>query len=254
MVLKKIVKTFFLLILISTTTLLANPTTHFETANAAYKKGDYSTAITQYESILKTDSYSEGLYYNLGNAYFKTNNLGKAILYYEKALLAAPRDADVLYNLEIAKAKTKDDLSRIGKFFLAEWWQGLHKSLSASVWGMLTVLSLWAGIAGFILWLLATSRERKKQGFIGGIALVLLSILLYFLGNNQANFEQNSRTAIVLENTIELKNGPDAQSTAVIDVHEGLKVELLDQIGDWYKVKLMNGDEGWLPMSSLEEI
>ena len=250
----KIVKTLFLLILITTATLLANPTADFEAANAAYKKGDYATAITQYESILKTNNYSEGLYYNLGNAYFKTNNLGKAILYYEKALLAAPRDADVLYNLEIAKAKTKDDLSRIGKFFLAEWWQSIHKSFNASVWGMLTLLSLWAGIAGFILWLLAASRERKKQGFIGGIALILLSILLYFLGNIQANFEQNSRTAVVLENTIELKNGPDAQSTAVIDVHEGLKVELLDQIGDWYKVKLMNGDEGWLPMSSLAEI
>ncbi len=250
----KIVKTLFLLILITTTTLLANPTADFEAANAAYKKGDYATAITQYESILKTNNYSEGLYYNLGNAYFKTNNLGKAILYYEKALLAAPRDADVLYNLEIAKAKTKDDLSRIGKFFLAEWWQSIHKSFNASIWGMLILLSLWAGIAGFILWLLAASRERKKQGFIGGIALILLSILLYFLGNSQANFEQNSRTAVVLENTIELKNGPDAQSTAVIDVHEGLKVELLDQIGDWYKVKLMNGDEGWLPMSSLAEI
>ena len=168
--------------------------------------------------------------------------------------MAAPRDTDVLYNLEIAKAKTQDDLDKIGKFFLAEWWQGVHKSLSASIWGILTLLSLWAGIAGFVLWLFGTSRTHKKQGFIGGIGLVFLSILLYFLGNSQANFEQNSRTAIVLENTIELKNGPDAQSTAIIDIHEGLKVELLDQIGDWYKVKLTNGEEGWLPMNSLAEI
>lgn len=250
----KIFKTVFLLFFISTTTLLANPIQEFEAANAAYQKGDYPTAISSYESILKSDTYSEAIYYNLGNAYFKTNQLGKAILYYEKALLAAPRDTDVLYNLEIARAKTQDDLDQIGKFFLAEWWQGLHKSLSASVWGMLTILSLWAGIAGFILWLLGASRERKKQGFIGGMLLLLFSLLLYFLGNSQAKFEQNSRMAIVLENTIEVKNGPDAQSTAVIEIHEGLKVELLDQIGDWYKVKLTNGDEGWLPMESLEEI
>lgn len=250
----KIIKTLLLFLLIITTPLFANPTTDFETANIAYQKNDYTTAITQYENILKTGTYSEGLYYNLGNAYFKTNNLGKSILYYEKALLAAPSDADVLHNLAIAKAKTQDDLDRIGQFFLAEWWQGIHKSLGAGIWGILTILSLWAGIAGFILWLLGTSRKHKKQGFIGGIALLLLSTLLYFLGNSQANFEQNSRTAIVLEKNIELKNGPDTQSTAVIDIHEGLKVELLDQIGDWYKVKLTNGDEGWLPMNSLEEI
>ncbi len=253
MVLKTINSLLFL-ILLTTAPLLANPTTDFEVANAAYQKGDYTTAITQYESILKTDTYSEGLYYNLGNAYFKTNNLGKAILYYEKALLAAPRDADVLHNLEIARAKTKDDLSSIGEFFLAAWWQSIHKSLSAGVWGVLTLLSLWAGLAGLIVWLLAGARTQKKQGFIGGIALILLSVLLYFLGNSQANFEQNSRSAIVLAKSIELKNGPDAQSSAVINIHEGLKVELLDQIGDWYKVKLRNGDEGWLPMSSLEEI
>ena len=74
------------------------------------------------------------------------------------------------------------------------------------------------------------------------------------MARSQASFEQHSRLAIVLENTIEVKNGPDAQSTAVIEIHEGLKVELLDQIGEWYKVKLSNGDQGWLPMNSLEEI
>lgn len=241
---------FFLVL----TPLLANPATDFEVANDAYQKGDYTSAITQYENILKNGSYSNELYYNLGNAYYKKSNLGKAILNYERALLAAPRDADTQFNLEIAKAKTQDDLDQIGKFFVAEWWQGLHKLFSSTVWGVLTLLSLWAGIAGLILWLFGATRERKKQGFVGGLALIGLSILLYFVSSSQANFEKNSRMAIILESTIEVKNGPDAQSTAVIEIHEGLKVELLDQIGDWYKVKLTNGDEGWLPMDSLEEI
>jgi len=244
----------FFLLLVTTTTLLANPQTDFEGANDAYQKGDYTTAISQYETILKSGSYSNEIYYNLGNAYYKTNNLGKAILHYERALLAAPKDVDTQFNLDIAKAKTQDDLDQIGKFFVTEWWQGLHKFFSSSIWGVLTILSLWAGIAGLVLWLFGTTRDRKKQGFIGGLSLLGLSLFLYFVSSSQASFEQNSRMAIVLENTIEVKNGPDVQSTAVIEIHEGLKVELLDQIGDWYKVKLTNGDEGWLPMSSLEEI
>ncbi len=237
-----------------TTTLFANPQTDFEAANTAYQKGDFSTAITRYESILQSGSYSNEIHYNLGNAYYKTNNLGKAILHYERALLAAPRDVDTQFNLDIAKAKTQDDLDQIGNFFLAEWWQGLHKLFSSSIWGALTILSLWAGIAGLIIWLLGETRDRKKQGFIGGLSLLGLSLFLYFVASSQANFEQHSRMAIVLEDTIEVKNGPDPQSTAVIEIHEGLKVELLDQIGEWYKVKLTNGDEGWLPMNSLEEI
>lgn len=251
---ERITFNLFLFLFLGAKILFANPTEAFSAANDAYQKGDYKNSIQQYENILHAGDYSEGLYYNLGNAYFKTNKLGKAILYYEKALLIAPRDADVLHNLEIARAKTQDDLDQIGKFFLAEWWQGIHKFLSASSWGILTLLSLWAGIFGLIAWLLLPSRIHKKQGFIGGVALLSISLLLYFLGNSQANFEQNSRTAIVLAKNIELKNGPDTQSTAVIGIHEGLKVELLDQIGNWYKVKLTNGDEGWLPEDSLEEI
>ena len=126
--------------------------------------------------------------------------------------------------------------------------------MSANIWGGLTLLSLWAGIAGFIVWLFGKSRDRKKQGFIGGIILTLLSILLYFLASSQAKFEHNSSQAIILANKVAVKNGPDKISTDVIEIHEGLKVELLDQIGDWYKVALSNGDQGWLPIDSLEEI
>lgn len=242
------------LFILSTSTLLANPKAQFEAANTAYQSGNYATAIDTYEQVLQSGNYSNEIYYNLGNAYFKTNELGKAILNYERALLVSPRDADAHFNLEIANAKKVDDLDQIGKFFLTEWWQGLHKFFSASIWGILTLLSLWAGIAGLILWLFGANRNQKKQGFIGALTLLTLSLFLYFVSNSQAKFEKNSRTAIVLTQVIEVKNGPDAESTAVLEVHEGLKVELLDEIGEWYKVKLSNGDQGWLPKNSLEEI
>jgi len=240
--------------LFSFSTLLANPQAQFEAANAAYQKGDFLAAIASYEQVLETGNFSEEVYYNLGNAYFKTNQLGKAILNYERAILNAPGDEDIQFNLAIANAKKTDDIGQIGKFFVTEWWQGIHKLLSSSIWGGLTLLSLWAGIAGFILWLFGESRDRKKQGFVGGIVLTLLSILLYFVASSQANFENHSSQAIVLANTVALKNGPDEISTDVLEIHEGLKIELLDQIGDWYKVKLSNGDQGWLPSASLEEI
>ncbi len=235
-------------------TVMANPQTQFEAANAAYQKGDFVAAIDSYEQVLATGSFSEEIYYNLGNAYFKTNQLGKAILNYERAALHAPRDEDIQFNLAIANAKKVDDIGQIGQFFVTEWWQGLHKLFGSGIWGGLTLLSLWAGIAGFILWIFGESRDRKKQGFIGGIVLCLLSILLYFLASSQANFENHSNQAIVLANKVALKNGPDKISTDVLEIHEGLKVELLDQISDWYKVKLSNGDQGWLPAASLEEI
>ncbi len=235
--------------------LFANtPQSLFEQANDAYTKGQYQLAIEQYETIVAEGNQSTELYYNLGNAYYKTREVGKAVLNLERALLLNPTDADTKYNLSIINEQLPDQLEVVSDFFLKKWWENFHSYFGSTTWGMLTLLSLWMGIAGFILWIIATTRKTKKQGFLGGLGLLLLSILFFFAARSQGNLELHSRKAIVLEEQLDLQNGPDVKSTALLTLHEGVKVELLDQIGDWWKVKLSNGEQGWLPKNALEEI
>ena len=47
---------------------------------------------------------------------------------------------------------------------------------------------------------------------------------------------------------------PDYDSQEIITIHEGLKVRLLDQLSGWHKVRLPNGEVGWLPVDALEKI
>lgn len=236
------------------TTLFANPQELFKTANEAYQKGSFKKAIENYEALLASDNFSQEVYFNLGNAYFKSNQLGKAILNYERGLLLYPGDPDTQFNLKIAQDKQVDDLDVVGKFFLSEWWKNTYQFFSSGVWSTLTILSIWTSIAGFIFWTLGTTRTHKKQGFVIGIFLAFLSILFFFLTRSQANFETNSGSAIVIQQEIEVKNAPDEASTNLLKIHEGLRVDLLDEIGTWYKIKLSNGEQGWLPKNSLEEI
>jgi uncharacterized protein YgiM (DUF1202 family) len=37
-------------------------------------------------------------------------------------------------------------------------------------------------------------------------------------------------------------------------LHEGTKVEILGKTGLWNKVRLPNGEQGWLPVENLVEI
>jgi SH3-like domain-containing protein len=37
-------------------------------------------------------------------------------------------------------------------------------------------------------------------------------------------------------------------------LHEGTKVRILDQIGDWQNIELSDGRQGWLPASDMEII
>lgn len=249
-----ILTTYSLLFFFSTITATTTPQELFAQANEDYTQGQYQKAIDTYEAILATDNFSTEIYYNLGNAYFKTKQKGKAVLNFERALLANPSDEDAAYNLAILNQQLADNLDQVDTFFLKKWWQNFYRSASADFWSFLTLTFLWLGIGGLILWLLSKERAKKKQGFIGGIALLLLSLLFFFAARSQAYFEQNSQLAILVESVIDLRNGPDQQSTSILKIHEGLKVELLDQIDDWYKVKLSNGEQGWLPKESLEEI
>lgn len=251
----KLKRIFIYLLLLSAATVFANtPQELFDQANTAYTKGQYTKAIEQYEAILSSGAFSTEVYYNLGNAYWKNKELGKAVLNFERVLKVAPSDADAAYNLAIVQEQLVDDLDVIGTFFLKKWWQSFYKTLSSFTWGILTLLTICASVGGLILWLFATERDRKKKGFIGGLLLLVLSTIFFFAARSQGSYEANSQQAIVLEKAIDLKNGPDAQSTKLIGIHEGLKVDLLDKIGNWYKVKLSNGEQGWLPITAVEEI
>jgi len=252
--LRQIIVTTYCLLLFFSILSATTPQDLFIQANEAYTKGQYQQAIETYEAVLATGNSSGELYYNLGNAYFKTRQKGKAILNFERALLANPSDADAAYNLEIVNQQVADNLDQVDTFFLKKWWQNFHQTATSGFWSFLTLSLLWLGIGGLILWLLGKERAKKKQGFIGGIALLLLSFLFFTAARSQADFEQNSHLAILLESVIDLRNGPDEKSTSLLKIHEGLKVELLDQIDTWYKVKLSNGEQGWLPKSSVEEI
>ncbi len=232
--------------------LIAQPS--FETANQAYEKGNYKFAIEQYEGIISEGQHSAELYYNLGNAYFKTGNLGKAILNYERTLTLAPRDTQARDNLAIAQARTIDIIQPLPGFFLTRWWRTLQKNLSAGAWSWLSILMLWLAVGGLSVWLLMSDREQKKRGFVGGVLCLFLFGITFALAAQRNATQQNSNQAIILAKETALKDAATADSPDILMLHEGTKVGLVDQIGEWHKVRLPNGEQGWLVEGSFEEI
>ena len=43
-------------------------------------------------------------------------------------------------------------------------------------------------------------------------------------------------------------------STELFVIHEGLKVQVIGTLGDWYNVRLADGNEGWIAKTDLEKI
>ena len=232
----------------------ANPQQNFEKATAAYQAKDFKTAISTYEAGLSEGMISKELYYNLGNAYFREKQYGKAVLNLERALQIAPSDADIQHNLQIVRQELVDDIEQLPPFFLAKWWNATSQIFSSTVWSALAILTMWLTVAGLVLWLIGKQRTQRKRGFLGGLGLLVLTLLFYALGNTRANAEQDSGQAVLISKEMALRSAPDGESKVILDLHEGVKVSIQDQIGDWHKVRLANGEVGWLPKDVLEKI
>lgn len=232
------------------------PAKLFQEANELYQSNEFTSAIEKYEKI-EADGYrSPELYYNLGNAYYKINSPGKSILNYERALLIANAESrnDIKYNLELARKNLPDEIEILPPFFLKKWKNNLRSLASAKSWSIAGLVLFWLGIGGFLVWLTGKTREQKKIGFVAGFGILILSFLPFYLAIDSVNFEKNNNLAVIMANEVDLRSAPDEVSNLILTLHEGTSVELLDQIGEWYKVKLLNGEKGWLPVKVLEKV
>jgi SH3-like domain-containing protein len=60
--------------------------------------------------------------------------------------------------------------------------------------------------------------------------------------------------AIIFTSQISVKSSPDNSGTDLFVIHEGTKVSVEDEVGEWLEIKLSDGNKGWIPANSLEII
>jgi len=50
------------------------------------------------------------------------------------------------------------------------------------------------------------------------------------------------------------KSSPDNSGTDLFVLHEGTKVTIEDEVGEWFEIRLSDGNKGWVPSNSLDII
>ncbi len=226
----------------------------FDSANAAYAKNDLPTAITRYEQILSNEMESPQVYFNLGNAYLKSGSVTKAIINYERAKKLAPEDEDISTNLRLANLRITDKIEALPELFLTEWKNSFLHSLSERQWSWLCVLLLVTGLALFLLYTASRRLALRQLGFWGGIVILLLSLSTFFIARHQYRLSAQRSEAIITGKEVTVMGSPDEKGTRLFILHEGTKVNVTDENGDWNEVKLSNGNVGWMKKNELELI
>jgi len=226
----------------------------FNQGVAYFNAGSYQEAIDIWMEIYNTGSRSANLNYNIGNAYFKLNMIPDAILFYERAYLLKPADEDINYNLQIARTLTVDRFQEIPELFFVKWYNFVSLVLSTNSWAKISLVSFIFSLLFLSLYIYSSKYRQKVLGFWLALLLFIVSLssLAFTLRNKSLVYD--SHKAIISSPLVNGKSSPDNSGTDLFVLHEGTKVSVEDEIGEWLEIRLSDGNKGWVPVNSLNII
>ena len=225
---------------------LQDPAEAFVAASQAYDQGDYERAVELYREVIAAGVEDGRVQYNLGNAYLRKGELGEAVVAYRRALVLRPRDQDIRANQSFARSAAKDAIEppEPGPVVstLLFWFYTLSpKEL------VLVVLT-----ANLLFWTLAIGRIFRPQSeALKWTSVFCLVVLIATGGSLLARPWLSPPIAVVLPQEVEAHTAPALDSVVRFKLHAGTELRVRDRREDWIRVKLPDGQQGWVEAESL---
>ena len=213
-----------------------------------YNAGKWSEAADAFLELESMGVESAGLYYNIGNCYFRQENaLGKAILYYERSLKLDPSFEDARFNLSMAQAATLDNV-------LFTWLRGLMDCFNSNSWAVLSLILFVLTAVLLLLFRFGFSLSLRKVSFFASLITLIFALISFGFSVASGRDAQSHDEAVVTARDCSVKSAPSQIEKTLFILHEGTKVSVLDNVGQWERVKLGDGREGWVMTDYIEII
>lgn len=232
----------------------ASTNNSLDSANAAYKKGDYEKASKIYEIILSEGMESANLYYNLGNTYFRLKDIPRAILNYERAKLLAPDDEDINFNLNLVNSFSVDKVNPVPEFIIYTYIKNVIHSFSVNQWSVFGLSFFVFSLLFMLMFLFSEVAVWRKFFFWFGTFFFLISICTTIFAYKAQSEIINNNSAIITASVTTAKSSPDDASTDLFIIHVGTKVLINEELDEWTEIKLSDGSIGWIKSKDFEKI
>ena len=228
----------------------------FRVANDACLKDDTKTCIEGYERLLDAGYAGADLEFNLGTAYLKQGRAGPSVLHLERALRLDPSDADARANLERAQRLRVDKLVGTpeetgGEEPLAT---RIVSHTSGDRWSLAFLLLWTLGCLALVGRRFLSGAGQRGLAVVAGLLLVAASLPCGVVTGFHFFVREYAHDAVVVAPSLPVREGPRDTYKSTFEVHEGLKVRVLDQEGGFRRIRLSNGLQGWVPAAGVTEI
>ena len=212
-------------------------------------------AVSRYELAAETGLRSAALFYGLGNAQLRLGEPARAMASFEQALRFAPGDRRVKTKLNDAQAKLNAAAGSSSEFSdqTAAWrkvcnaivefaarQQLVFRRLTWTAW-----TSVWLIAIGGLFWPDLPYRRVLLNGCVG---LCVLAMVPTVIGMSRPPVD-----GVVVSDAI-VREADGNGFAEVTDVKPGQRVWLTDERGDWLRVRLSGGLQGWMPRKAVVQI
>jgi len=247
-------KIILIALLIFSGNLFAQVDSLFVEANKLYQNEEYSDALEIYKEIEENKVVSDKLFYNIANANYKLNKVAPAIYYYEKALLVNPNNVDAKFNLRFAKQMAIDNIEPLPKTFSQKFSENFIQKLTYNTWAWLAVSFSLLFAVLFLLYHFSYSSAYKRFYFVSSIVSAFLVFVTIIFAYQNYNTVKTDKPAIVFAQQTDVKSAPTMSSAISFELHEGTKVQILESLDSWKKIKIADGKIGWIVADDLKEL
>jgi tetratricopeptide (TPR) repeat protein len=225
----------------------------FEDANVAGSRGDYASAISDYERLTQSGVHDPDVYFNLATSWAQSGDYSRAILNFERALTLRPGDAKASEGLRGAeKALEEQRAEKEGEATIQR-----SSSISDALYGSVTEDGLAGGLLVANLLFFAAlgwvSIGRRRNAWLyallasSAVALVFCALGL----GAKAGLLRDGPRAVALDDHVVLRGGPDPQAQVRGEARGGDRGEIIDTDRDFVKLRVVSGAEGWAPSAAV---
>jgi hypothetical protein len=211
--------------------------------------GEIAAARGAYQAILddlrRSGAHgSAALHYDLGTLALSDDDLGEAMLHLLAAQRRAPLDDDIAYNLARAKERRADRVDPASvswSSMLSSWGERLPPV------GVRVCTAVFSALLGLVLVAKSRLGARLPTPFVVALAVAACVALALWGLRSRADH----RALVVVLQTTTARSSPDDKADG-FEVHPGLSGVRIDENAQWWRVRLENELDVWLPSSAAQ--
>jgi tetratricopeptide (TPR) repeat protein len=226
----------------------------FKKANDLYNKGKYQNALETFKTIVNQGNESPDLYFNMANCYYKLGKVAPSIYNYEKALLLNPNNEAALTNLAFAQKMAIDDIKIVPEVGFKKMVKEFASKLHYDTWAWLAVFVAFLSLLSFLGYYFGNTVFLKRTFFSLFLLFVIGITVTVFSAFLQKKYDSNYNPAIIFAEVTTLKAEPKNSSEDVVTLHEGTKVLVLEELGNWKQVELSDKTKAWIDKEAIKEV